>query len=82
MLFKNFCVTFLLPKNFIILHAVSGGHFCIALNLLKYVPFYSHCMHILAIMLRFDLELAKSTGINLKDVFVFHPVFHFRLVMK
>ena len=41
----------------------------------KYVPFYSHCMHVEAIMLIFDQELARSTDIKLKDVFVFHPYF-------
>ena len=41
----------------------------------KYVSFYSHCMHVEAIMLIFDQELARSTDIKLKYVFVFHPFF-------
>ena len=31
----------------------------------KYVPFYSHCMYVEAIMLIFDQELAGSTDIKL-----------------
>ena len=60
----------------------GGGHFWIAINLLKYVPFYSHCMHVLENMLTFHQELARSTDINLKDAFAFYPLFRFRLVMK
>ena len=41
----------------------------------KHVPFYSNCMHVEGIMLIFDQELARSTDIKLKDVFVFHPYF-------
>ena len=41
----------------------------------KYVPFYSHCMHVEAIMLIFDQKLARSTDIKLKNIFVFHPCF-------
>ena len=35
-------------------------------------------MHALAIMLIFDQELGRSTDINLKDIFVFHPIFRSR----
>ena len=52
------------------------------LNLLKYVPFYSQHMHELTIMLTFDQELARFTDINLNNVFVFHPLLHFKLIMK
>ena len=40
----------------------------------KYVPFYPYYMHVEAIMLIFDQELARSTDIKFKDV-VFHPYF-------
>ena len=61
---------------------LNGGSYLNYLTSLKHVHFHSHSMYILAIMLIFDQELTKSTDINLKDVFAFHPLFHFRLVMK
>ena len=39
-------------------------------------------MHVLAIILVLDQELARSTDINLKDIFDFRPLFRFRLVIK
>ena len=39
-------------------------------------------MHVLTIKLIFDQELARSTDINFNHVFVFHPLFRFRLAMK
>ena len=55
------CNAFLLPRNFADFHAVW-----IVLNLLKYVPFYSHSMHALAIILIFDQQLARTSDINFK----------------
>ena len=73
--FWIFFVAVLFLKNFIKLYAVYGWHFWIFLNSLKYIPFYSHCMHVLTIMLIFDQELGRSTDINLSYIFVFCPIF-------
>ena len=53
----------------------KGKHLCIALNLLKHNPFYSHCMYAEAIMLIFDQKIGRSKDINLKDVFIINPDF-------